>query len=98
VGDAVAIISVVASSTVALCAVAAQLWLARLSRESDHQAWLRDRRADTCVAVFRLFAKTPDQVTQDEWEQLTAAVRAFASPAYVRPLHAVGGRFQGDLG
>jgi hypothetical protein len=80
VGDAVAIISVVASSTVALAAVAAQLWQGHLDRESERRTWLRDRRADTYISMFRLFEKTPDQVTQDEWEHLMAAVHAFASP------------------
>lgn len=79
-GDAVAIISVIASSAVAVAAIAAQLWQARLTRLSEQHTWLRDRRAETYIAIFRLFEKTPAQVTQDEWEQLTASVRAFASP------------------
>lgn len=54
-GDAIAIISVVASSTI--------------------------RRADAYISLLRLFEKTPDEVSQDEWEHLTATVRAFASPA-----------------
>jgi hypothetical protein len=77
--DTVAIVSVIASSTVALAAVAAQLWQGRLDRESEQRAWLRDRRADTYISIFRLFEKTPDQVSQDEWERLMATVRAFAS-------------------
>jgi hypothetical protein len=77
--DTVAIVSVIASSTVALAAVAAQLWQGRLDRESEQRAWLRDRRADTYISIFRLFEKTPDQVPQDEWEHLMATVRAFAS-------------------
>jgi hypothetical protein len=77
--DTVAIVSVIASSTVALAAVAAQLWQGRLDRESEQRAWLRDRRADTYISIFRLFEKTPDQVSQDEWEHLMATVRAFAS-------------------
>jgi hypothetical protein len=77
--DTVAIVSVIASSTVALAAVAAQLWQGRLDRESERRAWLRDRRADTYLSIFRLFEKTPDQVSQDEWEHLMATVRAFAS-------------------
>jgi hypothetical protein len=77
--DTVAIVSVIASSTVALAAVAAQLWQGRLDRESEQRAWLRERRADTYISIFRLFEKTPDQVSQDEWERLMATVRAFAS-------------------
>src|ERR1700684_2180861 len=77
--DTVAIVSVIASSTVALAAVAAQLWQGRLDRESEQRAWLRARRADTYVSIFRLFEKTPDQVSQEEWERLMATVRAFAS-------------------
>ena len=77
----VAIISVVASSLVALAAIGAQLWLARLTRVGEQHTWLRDRRAETYIAIFRLFEKTPAQVTQDEWEHLMAAVRAFASKA-----------------
>ncbi len=80
VSNTVAIISVVASSTVALAAIAAQLWQGRLNRESERRAWLRDRRADAYISVFRLFEKTPDQVSQDEREHLMATVRAFASP------------------
>jgi len=80
VADSVAIISVVASSTVALAAVGAQMWQGRLNRESERRAWLRDRQANAYIAILRLFVKTPDQVTQDEWEQLTASTRAFASP------------------
>ena len=79
--DTVAIVSVIASSAVALAAVAAQLWQGRLDRESEHRAWLRDRRADTYTSIFRLFEKTPDQVSQDEWEHLMATVHAFASQA-----------------
>lgn len=77
--DTVAIISVVASSTVALAAVAAQLWQGRQNITSERRAWLRDRRADAYISLLRLFEKTPDQVSQDEWEHLTATVRAFAS-------------------
>lgn len=78
--DSVAIISVIASSTVALAAVAAQIWQGHQDRESERRAWLRDRRAGAYISLFRLFEKTPEQVSQDEWEHLTATVRAFASP------------------
>jgi hypothetical protein len=83
VADGVAIISVVASSAVALAAVAAQIWQGRVNRESDRRAWLRDRRADAYIAILRLFVKTPDEVTQPEWEELTAMVYAYASPPMV---------------
>jgi hypothetical protein len=83
VADGVAIISVVASSTVAMAAVAAQIWQGHLTRESDRRAWLRDRRAEAYLAVLRLFVKTPDEVTQPEWEQLTALVYAYATPPVV---------------
>jgi hypothetical protein len=81
VADGIAIISVVASSTVALAAVAAQIWQGRLNRENEGRAWLRDRRAEAYISVLRLFVKTSDQVAQSEWEELTARVTAFASPA-----------------
>lgn len=81
--DSVAIISVVASSSVALAAVAAQVWQGRLNRENENRAWLRDRRAEAYIAVLRLFVKTPDQVTQPEWEELNARVTAFGSPAVI---------------
>lgn len=81
--DGIAIISVVASSTVALAAVAAQVWQGRLNRESERRAWLRDRRADAYISVFQLFAKTPDQVSQQEWEHLTATLYAYASAGIV---------------
>jgi hypothetical protein len=83
VADGIAIISVVASSTVALAAVAAQVWQGRLTRENESRAWLRDRRAEAYIAVLRLFVKTPDQVSQPEWEELTARLAAFASPAMI---------------
>jgi hypothetical protein len=79
VESGVAIVSVVASSAVALAAVAAQVWQGRLNRQNEQRAWLRDRRANTYIAMFRLFEKTPDDVTQDEWEMLMATVRVFAS-------------------
>lgn len=81
VDSTVAIVSVVASSAVALAAVAAQIWQGHLNRQSEQRAWLRDRRADTYVSMFRLFEKTPSQVSQDEWEILMATVRVFASRA-----------------
>lgn len=83
VADGVAIISVVASSTVALAAVAAQIWQGQVNRESERRAWLRDRRADAYIAILRLFVKTPEEVTQPEWEQLTAMVYAYASSPMV---------------
>jgi hypothetical protein len=83
VGAGVAIISVVASSAVALAAVAAQVWQGHLNRSNDQRAWLRDRRAETYIAMFRLFEKEPDQVSQDEWEILMAGVRVFASPTMI---------------
>jgi hypothetical protein len=58
---------------------------------SVQRAWLRDRRADTYISIFRLFKKTPDQVSQDEWEHLMATVRAFASQT-VTDLRMVSGR------
>ena len=79
VGSGVAVVSVVASSAVALAAIAAQVWQGHLNRQSEQRAWLRDRRADTYIAMFRLFEKTPNEVTQDEWEMLMATVRIFAS-------------------
>jgi hypothetical protein len=78
--DGVAIISVIASSTVAVAAVAAQVWQSHLDRESERRAWLRDQRAQAYVSAFQLFEKTPDQVSQQEWEHLMATLRAFASP------------------
>ena len=69
----------VASSVVALAAVGAQIWQGHLNRESERRAWLRDRRAEAYISVLKLFAKTPDQVTQPEWEELTARVAAFSS-------------------
>jgi hypothetical protein len=53
----IAIISVVASSTVALAAVAAQVWQGHLNRENERRAWLRDRQAEAYISVLRLFAK-----------------------------------------
>lgn len=79
-GTGLAIVSVVASSAVALAAVAAQVWQGHLNRQSEQRAWMRDRRADTYIAIFRLFEKAPGDVTQPEWEELMARVRIFASP------------------
>jgi hypothetical protein len=80
VANGIAIVSVVASSVVALAAVGAQIWQGHLNRESERRAWLRDRRAEAYISVLMLFAKTPEQVTQPEWEELTARVAAFSSP------------------
>ena len=80
-GTGLAIVSVVASSAVALAAVAAQVWQGHLNRQSEQRAWMRDKRADTYIAIFRLFEKTPADVSQLEWEELMAKVRIFASPA-----------------
>ncbi len=78
--DGIAIISVVASSTVALAAVAAQVWQGRLNRANESRAWLRDRRTEAYISVLRQFVKGPDQVSLAEREEITARVAAFASP------------------
>ncbi len=77
--DGVAVVSVVASSTVALVAVAAQLWQSHLNRENERSAWLRDRSAEAYISVLRLFEKTPDKVPQEERERLMATLHAYGS-------------------
>jgi hypothetical protein len=78
--DGIAIISVVASSTVALAAVGAQVWQGRLNRANESRAWLRDRRTEAYIAILRQFVKGPDEVSLAEREEITARVAAFASP------------------
>jgi hypothetical protein len=77
--DTVALVSIVASSTVALVAVAAQVWQSRLNRESEHRGWLRDRRTEAYLALLELMRTYAGEVTREEWVSMSARVDAFAS-------------------
>jgi hypothetical protein len=85
--DTVALVSVVASSTVALVAVAAQVWQSRLSRENERRSWLRDRRTDAYLALLELMRTYAGDVTRQEWVTMSARVSAFASPTVTGLYH-----------
>jgi hypothetical protein len=77
--DTVAVVSVVASSTVALVSVGAQVWLSRISRENERRDWLRDRRTDAYLALLELMRTYAGDVTREEWVTMSARINAFAS-------------------
>jgi hypothetical protein len=81
--DITAVVSVVVSGTVALVAVAAQVWQGHLTRKDKRLSWLRDRRAEAYISFLRLFEKVPEQVSQKEHELAIATIYAYGSKRVV---------------
>lgn len=79
--DVVAIISVVASSTVAILATVLQFYQGHLARQGDRERWLRDKQAVAYVQLLKAFwwEPTKEKKGLQEWQSMWANVNAFGS-------------------
>lgn len=81
--DTVALVSVIASSTVALVSVGAQVRMSRISRENARRDWLRDRRTEAYLALLALMRTYSNDVTREDWVTMSARINAFASSGLI---------------